>query len=57
LADDAVVAGLGVGQGEAAVDLQRGAGGVAGVGLDEGIVDALGFEPGEQEMPEPVADS
>ena len=43
LADDAVVAGLGVRQGETAVDFQRGAGGVAGVGLDEGIVDALGL--------------
>ena len=53
LADDAVVAGLGVGQGKTAVDLQRGAGGVAGVGLDEGIVDALGLT-GEQEVPEPV---
>jgi hypothetical protein len=41
LADD--VAGLGVGQGEAAVDFQRGAGGVTVVGLDESIVDALGL--------------
>jgi hypothetical protein len=41
--DNAVVAGLGVGQGEAAVDFQRGAGGVTVVGLDESIVDALGL--------------
>jgi hypothetical protein len=54
LVDDVVVAGLGVGEGEAAVDLQAGAGGVAGVGLDVGVVDAVGFEPGEQEVSEPV---
>ena len=34
---------LGIGEGESAVDLQGGAGGVAGVGLDEGVVDALGL--------------
>ena len=53
LVDDAVVGVLGVGEGESAVDLQGGAGGVARVGLDEGVVDALGL-PGEQEVPEPV---
>jgi hypothetical protein len=37
---------LGIGEGESAVDLQGGAGGVAGVGLDEGVVDA-GFDPQE----------
>jgi hypothetical protein len=42
LADDLVVALLGVGQGEAGVDLQGLAGGVAAVGLDERVVDALG---------------
>ena len=45
---------LGVGEGEAAVDLQGLAAGVAAVGLDEGVVDALGLEPGEQEVPESV---
>ena len=35
VADDVVVALLGVGEGEAGVDLQRLAGGVAAVGLDE----------------------
>jgi hypothetical protein len=28
--------------------------GVAGVGLDERVVDALGLEPGEQEVPQGV---
>jgi hypothetical protein len=28
--------------------------GVPAVGLDEGVVDALGLEPGEQEVPQPV---
>jgi hypothetical protein len=41
--DGVVVALLGVGQGEAGVDLQGLAGGVATVGLDERVVDALGL--------------
>ena len=45
---------LRVGEGEAAVDLERLAAFVSAVGLDEGVVDALGLEPGEQEVPELV---
>ena len=45
---------LGVGEGDPGVDLQRLAAGVAAVGLDEGVVDALGFEPGEEELAQPV---
>ena len=41
--DDVVVALLGVGEGEAGVNLQGLTGGVAAVGLDEGVVDALGL--------------
>jgi len=42
--DDVVVAVLGVGEGESAVDLHKGLpAGVAAVGLDEGGVDALGL--------------
>ena len=51
--DDAVVGVLGIGEGESAVDLQGGAGGVVRVGPDEGVVDALGLT-GEQEVPKPV---
>ena len=43
IVDDVVVALLGVGEGEAGVDLQGLTGGVAAVGLDEGVVDALGL--------------
>lgn len=49
-----VVAGLGVREGEAAVDLERLPADVAAVGLDECVVYALGFEPREQEVPQPV---
>jgi hypothetical protein len=49
-----VVAVLGVGEGQAAVDFQGLSAGVAAVGLDEGVVDALGLQPGEQEVPQPV---
>ena len=49
-----LVAVLGVAEGEAAVDLQGLAAFVSAVGLDECVVDALGFEPGEQEVPELV---
>jgi len=52
--DGVVVALLGVGEGEAGVDLQGLAGGVAAVGLDERVVDALGLEPGEQEVAQRV---
>src|SRR5674536_219406 len=52
--DRFLVGGLGVAERHPGVDLQRGAGRVSGVGLDQGVVDALGFEPGEQEVPEPV---
>ena len=53
--DDRLIVGrLGVGEGESAVDLERLAAGVAAVGPDEGVVDALGLEPGEQEVPQPV---
>jgi hypothetical protein len=45
---------LGVSEGEAGVDLQGLAGGVAAVGLDERVVDALGLEPGEQEVAQRV---
>ncbi len=48
-----IVGRLGVGEGESAVDLERLAAGVAAVGPDEGVVDALGLEPGEQEVPQP----
>jgi hypothetical protein len=54
VADDVVVALLGVGQGETGVDVQGLAGGVAAVGLDERVVDALGLEPCEQEVAEGV---
>src|SRR5512142_1936102 len=54
LGDLLVVAVLGVGEGEAAVDLEGLAAGVPAVGLDEGVVDALGFQPGEQEVPQLV---
>src|SRR5919205_414881 len=40
-ADDLVVGGLGLADGQAGVDLERLAAGVPGVGLDQGIVDAL----------------
>ncbi len=36
---------------ESEVDLQRLARGVSRVGLDQGIIDALFFEPGEEEVP------
>src|SRR5664280_2591590 len=52
--DRFLVGVLGVAERHPGVDLQRGAGRVSGVGLDQGVVDALGFEPGEQEVPEPV---
>ena len=42
--DDLVVAVLGVGEGDAGVDLQGLAVGVAAVGLDKGVVDPLGLE-------------
>ncbi len=43
VADDVVVALLGVGEGEAGVDLQGLAGGMTAVRLDERVVDALGL--------------
>jgi len=43
-----------VGERDPGVDLERLAGGVPGVGLDQGVVDALGLEPGEEEVPEAV---
>lgn len=52
--DDLVIGGLGVGEGEAGVDLEGLAVPVAGVGLDERVVDALGLEPGEQEVSQGV---
>ena len=52
--DGLVVGLLGVSEGEAAVNLEGLLAGVAAVGLDEGVVDALGLEPGEEEMAEPV---
>ena len=42
-----VGAPLGVCEDEAGMDLQELAGDVAAVGLEEGVVDALGFELGE----------
>jgi len=44
---------LGAGQGEAGVDLQGLAGGVAAAGLER-VVDALGLEPGKQEVAQRV---
>ena len=41
--DDLVVAVLGVGEGDPGVHLEGLAAGVAGVGLDEGVVDPLGL--------------
>jgi len=35
---------LGVGEGEAAIDLEAGAGFVAAVRLDQGVVDTLGLQ-------------
>src|SRR5450755_4853432 len=52
--DRLVVGVLGVGERDPGVDLQRLTGGVAGVGLDEGVVDPLGLEPGEQEVAKSV---
>ena len=52
--DDLVVARLSVAEGDARVDLQAGARGMARVGLDQGVVDALGLQPREQEVPQPV---
>jgi hypothetical protein len=53
VADGVVVALLGVGQGEAGVDLQELADGVTAVGLDERVIDAY-FKPREQEVAEGV---
>ena len=52
--DDVIVALLSVGQGEAGVDLQGLAGGVAAIRLDERVIDALGLEPGKQEVAQGV---
>ncbi len=48
--DDPVAALLGVGESDVGVDLEGLATGVAAVGLDGGVVDALGLEPGEEEV-------
>lgn len=48
--DGVVVAVLGVSEGEPVVDLGRFAAGVAAVGLDQGVVEPLGLEPGEEEV-------
>ena len=49
-----VAGGLGVGEGEAAVDLEGLSGLVAAVGLDESVVDPLCFQPGEEEVAKSV---
>lgn len=54
LVDDLVVALQGGGQGQVGVDLQRLPLLVAAVGLDMRVVDALGLQPGQQEVPEPM---
>lgn len=46
-----IVGRLGVGERETRVDLQRLPCGMSRVGLDQGIINPLFFEPGEEKMP------
>jgi hypothetical protein len=46
-----VVGSLGISKGQLGVDFQRLARGVSRVGLNEGLIDALFFEPGKEEVP------
>ena len=45
--DRVVVGFLGVGERDPRVDFERLACGVPGVGLDQRVIDSLGFQPGE----------